>query len=646
MKTLLSALFLLVALPAFADEVVLGPSAPSSGGGSGLIGWPSLSHLGGSSRPTQALIVDTLNMMQRGLGPGRDDNGSLWGDPEGVPTGTADNVHDFTYPGYEIDGVSASYTIALDAADAAFSTIIGPDIDDPQAKWFCRDNTDGSSTRYAHQIGTANDEPISELETDKIPFVMHDESANLYRLRHFDFQYLNCVTRVHNSSGADWKMSNRNVPTYSTTTSDTLQPMFRDGVHFGPYGSRWFAQRLLLSSWEDQYPAILGVSNLIADGEFESDCSAFTLSPSGSSSIHAVDNVDQRSCEPFLGGGCDWTPGDAGTATTATISGQSGEFFVGSISINLNAVDTGADSRTMIVKVQDNAGNNIAKTKFWIDGEPTGGVVEEASVVDSSGTGTPGQYAMQERMCYGGCTIKFAFQLETGDTGFKIQAQNTQSYPIVFDELWVRRKVYQDLDRHYLIADGAVSLKVFTDSRGDPASFERFTESLDYMLGYETDQSQSRTSLRPNLYVSPKPTSNQFFVSGERLGNFVGPNDGNEDYSGAAISRKIEDMIGDSIDYCVALYGVNDQIGGSAREGFASSASDAGNEHLYFADQVRGFEQASEKSGCIPLMVQDHMIRVDTNVNSCHAADGSALNCGTWQNRTWADILHNGLPDS
>lgn len=75
----------------------------------------------------------------------------------------------------------------------------------------------------------------------------------------------------------------------------------------------------------------------------------------------------------------------------------------------------------MIVKVQDNAGNNIAKTKFWIDGEPTGGVVEEASVVDSGGTGTPGQYAMQERMCYGGCTIKFAFQLEMGDTGFKIK---------------------------------------------------------------------------------------------------------------------------------------------------------------------------------------------------------------------------------
>lgn len=594
------------------------------GGGGGILGWPSLEALGGSGRPTQALIVETLNLHQRLNGPGRDDNASVF---VGC---NADDVSDFSCIGSL--GVTDSSTLSIGGNSGQFaSSIVGDIAADAEWRWLCRDGT-----TFVHEKGTSGDVNVATSEGDMMPMTLLDESEGVYRTLGMSTAGMDCVNETGN-------LNAHAVVAFPTTTSDTIQHMVTDGVHFGPYGARWYAQRMLQTAWMDQYPEVLGLENLIPDGYFESTCGAMTAVPAaGGSGVLGVDNTAQIN-DPMVGSACRWTTlTDPTDLTTATVTANAGEYYVGSAMLNFNAI--GAADRSATLRVRDNSGANISNVVFWIDGHPTGGVVELASATDSSGTGTAGEYNMIERMCYGGCTIKFAFRMEAGDTGFDIQLEITDTYNTIVDELWVRKKVFPDLSRHPIIADGKATIQVFTDSRGAGGAYERLPRAIEYMLGMETRNGDQRTTIRPNLYVDPPPTHNAFSVSGSRLGDYVGMNDGNLDWDGVAIATKIEDSVDSGVNYCVALYGINDQLGGNSRPGFGANATPADTEvEKFFGDQLRGFEMAAEKNGCIPIVLMDHMGRVDTTATDCHDEDGGAINCGTWHNENWVQVLHGGI---
>lgn len=604
-----------------------------AGGGSGILGWPSLEGLGGAGRPTQALVVDLLNMQQWGNGAGRDANGSAW-------TGTIDAVDDFSYIGGALPATDGGL-MAIGATSAAFNTVFAADTNDDEWRWMCRDNDSPFPHPTPAVYPRAGDVEVASFN-QSIPLVFWDTSEDNYRLQNVDTSAgtFNCET------GAG-TMTVRSERVFDLTAEDEAQHFVLDGVHVGSLGGRFWAQRMLLASWMDQYPATLGVQNVFSDGYFESSCGALTFvgGAGDSATILPPVNTGHDGDDPIFGSACRWISMDnPSAATTAIIPALPGEYYTGQVTLNINGI-TG-DDRSMTLAIRDNSGNNNSTVKFWLDGQATGGLIVAADDIDAGAPlNTAGQWNIRERMCYGGCTIKFAFQVEAGDTGFDLLFLTTDTHNITFDEMWARKKVFQDLNRHYLIADGNAEMKILTDSRGSLGStgyIERFSGALDYMLGFDTPAG-SRDSIRPNLHLTEAPSTIQFSRSGTALGDFVGANDGYLTYANAAIETNFENVIEQSNNYCVALFGINDQIAGNARKASASAASNLTNKHLYFVDQLRGFEIAAEKNGCIPIVLQDHMGRVNTNITSCHDADGSALNCGTWFEDTWVEALHVGI---
>jgi len=299
-----------------------------------------------------------------------------------------------------------------------------------------------------------------------------------------------------------------------------------------------------------------------------------------------------------------------------------------------------------VFNVIDGAGASIPEVEFWVDGIATGGVVESASDVDSTGVSTPGSYSIQGNMCNGGCTIKFSARVPGSSNGLAITIDKQTVQDLVLDELWIRPKLFADLRRHYIIQDGRADFFIATDSRGALASYERFGRSMEYMLGFTTSNGDSRAPLRPDLTAVRSPLDAMFAISGERLGNFVGGADGFVNYDGTTSNaQRIEDLVPRTASYCMEFYGVNDMIGGSARPGFASQATPPSLDTFrFFGDQLRGFEQAAEKNGCIPLYVMDHQHRSDTSLTSCAGEDGTPINCGTWHDQNWSRVLSAGEP--
>lgn len=605
----------------------------SGGGGTGLAGWPSFVGIGGTGRPTQAIVIDSLAYSTKLTGSGRDDNGSTWG---GSCTGDATTDQPCTQSVDSIAGLS----IAIDGNTSAFGTSIDWDIDgDAQASLFCRD-----SSTFAHQIGTANDTSIA-ADGDYIATVLRDDSSDTYRLVSTYLPSVDCVNRTGN-------ITMGGSVSYATATDDDLMVFIMDAIHLSPYGSRWTIQEVLTAAWEDQFPEMLGLTNLITNGYMETNCSdgsPLTASGGGGWVVRAGSDVTALN-RPIVGQGCEWDVAadtDARTAATAVIDAEPGSYYVGSVNLGSGGATT---DRSLIVRIRDDGGANIENSRFWVGGQPTGIAAERASVVDATGAGTPGEYQMQSLNCYGGCIIKFAFQVPAGATGFDIQFAQTDvatQFDVYIDELWVREKIHQDLERHPIIADGRAKIQLFTDSRGLATRYENLQDSFDYFLGETTKSGEVRAegSLRPDLHLTEKVSLNTFSVSGQRLGNYVGENDGYLNYSGASAGvPTLDSLIEDDTHYCIEYFGINDLTAG-ARPTSATLASDsAANRYRYWADQLRGFEIAAEKAGCIPIAVMEPVVRGDSTTTTCSNAAGSAVNCAAWHREAWKNILHNGLP--
>lgn len=615
-------------------------SSTGGGGGSGIVGWPSFESIGGSGRPTQAIVIDSLAFSTKLSGSGRDDDGDTWGGDCGSSDRVSIENDLYDQPCTQNTDSIAGLSISIDGNTAAFGTSIDWDIDgDSQASLFCRD-----STTMLHAIGTAGDTAIA-ADGDYVATVLRDDTADTYRIVSTYTPTVDCTARTGN-------LTTGGSLSYATATDDDLMPFLMDAIHLSPYGSRWTAQEILTAAWEDQFPEMLGVSNLITNGYMETTCtdgSPFTTSGGGGWAERLGSDVTALN-RPIVGKGCEWTVAgdtDARSAVTATISAEPGAYYVGSVNLGSGGATT---DRSLIIRVRDNGGTNIANTRFWVGGQPTGVAAELASTIDSGGTGTPGEYQMQSLNCYGGCIIKFAFQVPAAATGFNIQIAQTDvatQYSVYIDELWVQKKLFQDLERHPIIADGKARIQLFTDSRGLTTRFENLQDSFDYFLGETTKSSEVRAegSLRPDLHLVEKVSENTYTVSGQRLGNYVGENDGFETYSGAAATvPQLGTLIEDGTSYCIEYFGINDLTAG-ARPSSASIAGDTtANRHLYWADQLRGFEIEAEKNGCIPIAVMEPVVRGDSTTTTCLNASGVATNCATWHREAWKNVLHTGLP--
>ena len=624
-KLITVVMIMLISITASAGEILWG--APVENGYS-ITGWPTLEKLGGTGRPTQALIVNTSLTHIRSGGPGRDIDGSMWNSPTSAcyvgPVGAGPNaVTDFPCPR------AAAAIVPVDAAQIITSSVISIDWSDSNSGQFCRHNS-----TFVHGSGAVEYEEITTDLNHGVPFILHDVDEDVYRYVAVDMGGgLDC----ENETG---DLNTRTSLTYPTAVGDSVSPILDDGTHLSRYGSNWVVQQLYTASWMDQRPATLGVPNLITNGDFETTCTAgnpitFT---SGSYANLVRNSYVSNHGQPIVGEGCKWT-GMTATATgdTATIAATPGEYYVGSFFVHLNAITV--NNRSFEFRVMDEANNPNPTTDYWVEG-PLNGLIEHYNTIESDAN-TGGVLSVDERTAYGGLIVHFAFQVQAGDTGFYLQFETADTHSVSLDELWVRKKVFQDLNRHPIIADGKARIQLFTDSRG--ASGIRFLEAMDYIAGFPTTNG-TRDSMRPNLYMDKAPSTNAFVFSGGSLGNFVGDWDNNEGYGGSANTLNIENRIDGTTNYCVALFGVNDQIGGNSRPTSAALADDAdADRHLYWSDQLRGFEQASEKNGCIPIIVMDTAHRADTSVNYCHDKDGDALNCGTWFNEAWKNALHTGF---
>ncbi len=605
--------------------------------------WPTFESIGGLGRPSQLIVIDSLAFSTKLSGSGRDDDGDTWGGGCGASSREASDATD--QPCTNSTASIAGLSISLNGSYPAFSNTINWDVEtDAQASLFCRD-----STTYLHEIGTAGDTSIA-ADGDYVATVLKDATGEVYRIASVYMPSVNCVART-GDLGTGGQIS------YPTTTTDDLMPFIMDGVHLSPYGSRWTAQEVLTATWEDLFPEPLGLTNLVSNGYMETTCtdgSPLTKANGGDTgnggafAARAGSEVTPLN-RPIVGQGCEWQDTgdtDIRTATTAVVSAEPGAYYVGSVSL---ASGGAAANRSAILRIRTNAGANVTNARFWVAGQPTGIGAELASTIDASGTGTPGEYQMTEPMLYGGAIIKFAFQVPAGATGFDIQFAQTNvttQYPLYLDELWVRKKVHQDLERHYIIADGKARIQLFTDSRGLVTRYESLQQSFDYMLGETTTSGNVRAlgSIRPNLHLVSPVTDNTYTVSGQRLGNYVGENDGFENYGGtAATEPRLSTLIDGTTNYCLAYYGINDLTIGARPTSAAIQGDSAANRHLYWLDQIRGFEIEAEKMGCVPIAIMEPVVRGDTSTTSCSNAAGSPVNCATWHREAWKNYLHNRL---
>lgn len=602
------------------------------GGGSGLLGWPSFESAGGTGRPSQLIVIDTLVSAIRTNGPGHESQASIAGSMyQGC--GNANAATDFPCT---TNSSIETMLISLDGGFAALTGIVlSPVVTDPELSLLCR-----NGTSFAHSVGAAGDLLIAAAgENRAVPVVLRDDSTGIYRWLPISSGY-NCEARTGDFS-TNWELA------FDTTASDDFMIAYTDGVHPSVYASRWLAQEVLNYAWEDIYPEPLGLTNLIPNGYMETDCTGSEAAGTPWTRVGTgtlLDDIYDPVVPvhgPLLGLGCVLTtPGASDTLTTQTITATPGEYYVGSVFFSLNAVT--ATDRSFTIRIRDNAGNNITNAKFWLAGSSGIGAAP-AEVIDAVGANGDGEWNVQERMCYGGCIVKFAFQMQNGDTGFDVQLATTQSYTIYTDELWVRKKIHQDLERHYVIADGRANLRVFTDSRGNSAAYERFPRALDYMLGYTTVNGDVRASIRPDLHLDEAPSVSASWVSGRKLGDIVGDWDGNENYAGVANTVALGDLIEVGTNYCIGLFGVNDQVSGSrARPSSSALESDTeANRHLYWLDQMRAFEQTAEREGCIPILVQDTPHRGNTPITSCTNETGTDISCATWYKTAWENYFHN-----
>jgi hypothetical protein len=411
---------------------------------------------------------------------------------------------------------------------------------------------------------------------------------------------------------------------------------------------------VLTTTWEDQYPEVLGIANLFnvsGNGYMEAGCTVWNNNdatatvPSILLRAPSGNSVSAGNEYPIVGSGCGFSQTDAGDSFTSDSAPVfAGRYYVGSVGINLNDVTTGA---TLLVQLQDQGGTEIpaANVQWWVEGPNVG----KKEKLEDSGESWP----IRQRACHKGCVFKWAVLIPDGVTGLQVLFDPDSAEDASADELWMRPKLFNDLESHYLIADGPAHIQIFTDSRGSTAAAERFPASMDYMMGYTTPNGLTRTttpaSLRPNLYLDEAPSVSAIWTSGERLGNRVGPIDSNEGYNGVVQTNLIENQITDKTSYCIAFYSVNDWTSGDvsqkARPSSQALAGDAeANRHLYWVDQIRGFEQVSEKNGCQPLVIldTDHYANTTSN-HRCANASGVAQNCGVSHNELMKNILHNQL---
>ena len=449
--TKLISLVILIMMPAtasYADEVLWGTST-ATGTATGFVGgvsnWPSFSAIGGtgvSDTPYRAMIVDTNFMWTRFTGAGLDADGSMYG-----VTGISNPSCTYGSAGFAVNAFDdhpcasslAGNSFDINVNSGALPTSIGLDHNDPDLKYLCRD-----SNTLEHEVGTDFDVPISVNETNAYPVVMRDDSEGKYRIILGNTSGMDCVDPSVNSN------MNVNLELmYSPTTADDLQLFMADKVHIDQYASRLLSQTILDFSWEDINPEMLGVVNLIPNGSFEDTCTGtgalgtpFVRSGAATLVSRTQPVAGSAFHGPILGLGCEWSVASwvvPDTLTTPTITASPGEFYVGSTFFSTNGINS-AD-RSSSIRIRDNAGNNISNVKFWIAGPTAGTIAEDADIIDGSGTVTAGEYSPPERACYGGCFIKFAFQVESGDTGFDIQIARSQNIKMYFDELWVRKKM-------------------------------------------------------------------------------------------------------------------------------------------------------------------------------------------------------------
>lgn len=617
-----------------------------SGAGGSITGWPTLENLGGTGRPTQALFVDSFQLGIHNAGLGQDDTGSVW--DSGCATGP-DAVDDLPCLTSDTASLKISVSTARLARTSAFVTIDGSEA---SFQSFCRHNT-----TFAHGMGSASYESIATHGSRGFPIVYREDgvaeaAADIYRLLPFDIgQDLATACQLND---ATVNGSPRGQIAFAQETTDDIMVFSADATSRSPYGGRWHAQKVLETDFEDQYPATIGLGNLITNGFQETDCTGGAdVTISGVGAVADVSSLGWTAGTnfqaPLMGLGCQLTGHAQGdTVTWVVSSADSGGYYVGQIYLSSNK---SAISRDIRFRLQDQAAAVLpaADVAWWITSSVTGRK-EKVSVIDPSALVT-NELHLVEQMCYGGCLVQFAFRLANDDTGFSLRFEDQSAAPsnVLYDEVWVRRKIYRDLEEHPIIMDGRASFTIISDGL-EPVGIENIVDGFDHVLGYATtfEPATDKLSIRPDLYLSSQPSSGVIGFDGELLGNVVGEWDNNLDMAGDANVSRLRDSIAGT-HYCISFMGNEDPLGlhggsaGSRPTSSSLNSDSAANRYLYFLDQVRGFEQAAESRGCIPIVVIPYPQKAHTAQTYCNDATPTTDNCGEWWREMNKNLLHVGI---
>jgi hypothetical protein len=574
---------------------------PDPGPDGGFTWWTHpFDGLNGTGSLLQALIIDPGWSSIKVTGEGRDPDGGIWnGD---CSTVSSANAHPcpLASHGYAKEDLLLS---GLTAGSADDRGIIFNGLTSPGMPLLCR-----NTTTFEHGTGVGYDY-FNQLSHHASPFVIRDDggagSADVYRYFAGDMgggMPGECAT-VDSSIFVNARSGN----SFAVSTLDDAMIAYIDGTARSPYGARFIAQYVLLSVWEEQYPEVLGVTNMTTNGYQETDCtggSGHTITGTKTAADSPQATQDGTGTQfPLFGLGCNFS-GAADTLGEIELDGVPvtvGEYYMGSVYISGNH-GTGA-IRSKTVSLVDNAGNDLAaaNVQWWIKGPTTGHVLMAIEDADPSAV-VGDTLSLLSRTYHGGVRLYFAFTPESGDTSVGIKFIDTApsaTNAFAIDEYWVREKIWKDLEKHYIIPDGRTSITLVTDGV-DLEGTESIVDAFDFMLGYTSPfEPVADPSIRPDLYLDVRPSERALVYPGVDLGDIVGAKDGYQDILGSAIPFAVRDSI-TSPGWCILDMGFYDATvpegaGGGSRPSSAAEQSDPGNEELYFIDQIRGFEQAARK---------------------------------------------------
>jgi hypothetical protein len=526
----------------------------------------------------------------------------------------------------------ANYLFGL-GNTSLFSTTLAVDSAQLGARQFCR----RTLTPFEHGTG-AGFETNMDTMTARTAFVRRRGANDTYTIGALDSQGHDCTA----GTGA---VNLRSYIGYTTDAADDAMLFSGDSVHPTTYGSRWLATQLLTARIEFQPPAVLGVPNLFGDaayGETTGNCTTTwtaTLAPTITSTAVQPASNDANTLNPIVGQGCEFqTPAASSTASSLEVQIEPSTYYVVQFWYSSNSVVATA-AMVFDVVVENSAGTplTVPVEKWYADGPAFGELTEL--------TGALAQ-PLPARTGYGGFLVRGIFKTPEAADHVRVDVTSGGAGAFGIDELWMVKKIHQDPSLHYLIGDGAATIKVFTDSRGnEDTSVDRFPQAIDYMQGITNHRGLKRaTPLRPGLELVYPAGSIAFTYSGGRLSDFVGPADGNLNFAGTAIPYSIGDALeGTSPTYCVALFGINDWM-----QGLRPTAQATRN--LGFPDQIRGFEQYAERAGCVPILMTDYMAHggVDTAtypaIRNCSDATGTAVACAEHYRTLLKSIFQTGIP--